>query len=318
MRRYIYICLALAATTPSLLGQRNGQEDQLSRTSGAPGMHPSQQYQRTAPSHAPESPSERPQANITIQQQPAAPAARQNIPAARYSPLAAQGGYDRFRTPPWEAFRRAIVQKLNPQNSNLGVMWEQWRQEWLENAAANRYFWYAFWTTLILILSWFALAWIQLDRSRETWELAELAADALRYSEYCKRQAKHAITRYNEHIEKCNRVIESARSGLVTPETATLENYKRELVTLRNDNSALKLENEGLKAQLESKTAELQSFTARIAEVEKRVQAGNSKSSNAQLVDRIRRLEEQNRLLQQKANAKAATAPAEQAGAEEC
>jgi hypothetical protein len=318
MRLNLYIYLALAVGAPVLLGQRNGQEEQFSTTSGAPGIQPSHQYQRTAPSQAPESPSERPQANITIQQQPGTAAARQNIPAARYSPLAAQGGYDRFRTPPWEAFWRAIVQKLNPQNSNLGVMWEQWRQEWLENAAASRYFWYAFWTTLILILSWFALAWIQLDRSRETWELAELASDALRYSEYCKRQAKQAIDRYNGHIEKCNRVIESARSGLATPETATLENYKRELVTLRNDNSALKLENESLKAQLESKTVELQSFTARVAEVEKRVQAGNSKPSNAQLVERIRRLEEQNRLLQQKANAKAATAPAEQTKAEQC
>ena len=298
MRRYLYICLALAVAAPILLGQRNAQQDQVSH---------------------PNAPTERPRANLTIPEQPVAPSPRvqQNTTAARYSPLAAQGGYDRFRTPPWEAFRRAIVQKLNPRNSNLGLMWEQWRQVWLENAATNRYFWYAFWATLILILSWFALAWIQLDRSRETWELAELASDALRYSEYCKRQAKQAIGRYNEHIEKCNRLIESARSGLVTPETATLENYKRELVTLRNDNSALKLENENLKAQLESKTAELQSFVARIAEVEKRVQAGNSKPANAQLVERIRRLEEQNRLLQQKASTKATPVEAEPAGGAE-
>ena len=298
MRRYLYICLALAVTAPILLGQGNAQQDQVSH---------------------PNAPTERPRLNLTIPEQPVAPSPRvqQNTTAARYSPLAAQGGYDRFRTPPWEAFRRAIVQKLNPRNSNLGLMWEQWRQVWLENAATNRYFWYPFWATLILILSWFALAWIQLDRSRETWELAELASDALRYSEYCKRQARQAIGRYNEHIEKCNRLIESARSGLVTPETATLENYKRELVTLRNDNSALKLENENLKAQLESKTAELQSFVARVAEVEKRVQTGNSKPSNAQLVDRIRRLEEQNRLLQQKASNKATPVEAEPAGGAE-
>jgi len=301
IRHYLYICFALAVTASVLLGE-NGEQP------------------RTAVNQGSNFPGERPQANFTTQQQPGEPPVRQNVPAARYSPLAAQGGYDRYRKPPWEAFRGAIVQKLNPRNSNLGVMWEQWRQVWLENAAVNRYFWYAFWTTLILILSWFALAWIQLDRSRETWELAELASDALRYSEYCKRQAKQAIVRYNDHIEKCNRVIESARSGLVTPETATLENYKRELVTLRNDNSALKLENESLKAQIESKTAQLQSFTARIAEVEKRVQSGNSKASNAQLVDRIRRLEEQNRLLQQqKANVKAASCSAEPAGgAEQC
>jgi hypothetical protein len=299
MRRYLYTCLALLVTASPLLSQTAGQP-------------------RTAGSREPNAPSEPSQRELTMQEQTGGPPVRRTVPAARYSPLAAQGGYERFRTSPWEALRRAIVQKLNPRNSNLGAMWEQWRQAWLENAAMNPYFWYAFWTTVILIVSWFALAWLQLDRSRETWELAELASNALRYSEYCKRQAKQAIDRYNGHIEKCNRVIESARSGLVTPETAMLENYKRELVTLRNDNSALKLENESLKAQLESKTVELQSFTARIADVEKRVQAGNSKSSNAQLVERIRRLEEQNRLLQEKANAKAATVPAEQTGAEQC
>ena len=47
------------------------------------------------------------------------------VPAAQYSPLAAQGGYSRTRTSPLEA----MVHALNPRDVNLGAMWEEpnWR-----------------------------------------------------------------------------------------------------------------------------------------------------------------------------------------------
>ena len=121
-----------------------------------------------------------------------------------------------------------MVHALNPRDVNLGAIWEERRRAWLENAGANRYFWYSFGATAMLILSWFALAWVHTDRVRERWQLAEHAADALRYAEYCKRRAKEAISRYNVHVETCNRVIEAGESGIATPETANLEDYKRE------------------------------------------------------------------------------------------
>ena len=68
----------------------------------------------------------------------------QRVPAAQYSPLAAQGGYSRGRTSPLEA----MVHALNPRDVNLGAMWEERRRAWLENAGANRYFWYSFGATV--------------------------------------------------------------------------------------------------------------------------------------------------------------------------
>ena len=79
----------------------------------------------------------------------------QQAPAAQYSPLAAQGGYSRARTSPLDA----MVHSLNPRDVNLGAMWEERRRAWLENAGANRYFWYSFVATIIVILSWFALGY---------------------------------------------------------------------------------------------------------------------------------------------------------------
>ena len=280
MLRILYIYAALALTSISVCGQpREAQEPQAA--------NPQNPRQAAQPSSSRQSPP----SSAAQQHRPS-----KRIPAAQYSPLAAQGGYDRYRQSPWEA----IVHKLNPWNFDLGQIWEQRRQAWLENAAKNRYFWYAFCTTGLLILSWFALAWIQIDRINETWDLAEDAADALRYAEYCKRQAKDAIRRHNEHVEKCNRVIEAAESGLVTPETASLESFKQQLRTAKADNESLTLQKAKLQKDLQRKESELQSLTERVANAEQMLLAnrGASNSPNAELVERIRRLEEQNRRLQ--------------------
>jgi hypothetical protein len=225
------------------------------------------------------------------------PGVQRRVPAARYSPLAAQGGYSHVRMSPMEA----IIHALNPHNVNLGAIWEERRRAWLENAGANRYFWYSFGVTAVLILSWFALAWIQTDRVRERWQLAEHAADALRYAEYCKRRAGDTIDRSNLHIETCNRVIEASESGMATPETAGLEDYRRELQRLKNDNDAKDFQVARLTEQLEQKAGELNSLTERVTAAEQRVKNRNAaaqQNANAALVDRIQRLEAENRRLQ--------------------
>ena len=258
------------------------------------------------------------------QQAPTKPPLRQDrgsdqrVPAAQYSPLAAQGGYSRARSSPLDA----MVHALNPRDVNLGAMWEERRRAWLENAGANRYFWYSFGASMVVIFSWFALAWVQNDRVRERWQLAEHASDALRYAEYCKRKAKEAIDRYNLHIETCNRVIEAGESGIATPETANLEDYKREIQRLKSDNDAKELQVARLSEQLEQKAAELNSLTERVTGAEQRLKtrtAAGSDSANAALVERIQRLEAENRRLKQgkAAVAKAATTADNGSGAEE-
>jgi hypothetical protein len=85
MRRYLYICVALAVTGAVLSGQVGGQRR------GSDGQ----------------------------------------VPAAQYSPLAAEGGYSRAHTSPLDA----MVHALNPHNVDLG---------------ANRYFWYSFAARVVL------------------------------------------------------------------------------------------------------------------------------------------------------------------------
>ena len=293
MHRYLYMCVALAVVGPALISQARSQDQ-----SAAPASR--QQQAATQP---------------TVHQDRGSD---QRVPAAQYSPLAAQGGYSRARSSPLDA----MVHALNPRDVNLGAMWEERRRAWLENAGANRYFWYSFGATIVVILSWFALAWVQNDRVRERWQLAEHASDALRYAEYCKRKAKEAIDRYNLHIETCNRVIEAGESGIATPETANLEDYKREIQRLKSDNDAKELQVARLSEQLEQKAAQLNSLTERVTGAEQRLKtrtAAGSDSANAALVERIQRLEAENRRLKQgkAAVAKAATTADNGSGAEE-
>ena len=142
-------------------------------------------------------------------------------------------------------------------------------------------------------------------------ELAEHAADALRYAEYCKRKAVEAIDRYNLHIEMCNRVIEGSESGIATPETANLEDQKRELQRLKSDNQAKDFEVARLTEELKHRTAEQNTLTARVTAAEEwlKVRIGTgSESANAELVERIQRLEAENRRLKQGRAAAAKTA----------
>jgi DNA repair exonuclease SbcCD ATPase subunit len=219
------------------------------------------------------------------------------VPAARYSPLAAQGGYKDGQKSPLDA----AVHALNPHNVNLGEAWEQRRRQWLENAGANPYFWFSFFVTVVVILSWFALAWLHNDRVRERWQLAEHAADALRYAEYCKHRAGEAIGRYNDHVEKCNRLIEAGESGLTTPETANLEDHRREITRLAADNDSKDLQVKRLQEELDRKSQELTDIAKRIEQAEQRLNAcaktASSVDAQAKLAERINRLETENRTL---------------------
>ena len=223
---------------------------------------------------------------------PSEPAA---IPRAQYSPLAAAGGYAPRGVSPW----RAIVNYFNPRHLNMGEIFAERKQAWLDNALYNQYFWYAFWVTGMLILSWFAIAWIHNDRVRETWEIAEFAADAVGYAEYCRRAAKEAITKYNQHVER-PAIASSSRStsGLVTPETANLESHKQEIARLRNDNEAKTVQLERVQAELEDAKKRLSDFTARLHAAEQRVQ-GNGSNAAVVLAERINRLEGENAALKQ-------------------
>ena len=347
MRRYLYIYVALALVTPALLGQKGPEaapNPQRALTTQTP--HPDDpadyaiQPPATRPGESREAaqPAQRTPARQT---RPAAPQtylygqSQKRPPAAQYSPLAAQGGYGRHQRAPWQM----VVNYFNPRHLNLGQLMEERRQAWLDNVAANEYFWYAACATGMLLVSWTVLWWVNDDRLRALAELAENAADALRYSEYCKREAKAAIRRHNEHVDKCNRVIEDQRSGVMTtPEAANMERAKKQIESLTNDNQANEYKIKRLNEEIKAKEKLVSETTARLNELEplildRKTKAPatdsspvktNGSSPNAELVERINRVEKENQNLreenrqirQQQRQVKTTSAPEDNQGGE--
>jgi hypothetical protein len=208
------------------------------------------------------------------------------------------GGYAPRGISPWQA----IVNYFNPRHLNMGQIFAERKQAWLDNALYNQYFWYSFWVTGLLILSWFAIAWIHDDRVWETWQLAEFAADAVNYANHCKRAAKEAITRYNQHVETCNRVIESQTSGLVTPETAHLESFKQQIEQMTTEKQAAEFKIARLTDELKSKEQAVSEITGRLNALEMQLTKkpkDDGSPGPAELVERINRLEAVNRALKE-------------------
>ena len=216
-----------------------------------------------------------------------APAAANGV--ARYSPYSAAGGYDRHRETFWDFWSR----QFNPRNINYGTWLEQRRRAFLEQAGANPYFWFSFWTlaAICFLLLW--LAKERIDRKSTEWEAASSMADLANYAEFCKRNAMEAIREHNEHVEVCNRVIESAETGRPVTPGASGPQWKAEMEALREKAETMEAVNARLKAQLEAKEASLAALSARVDELA-RIQDGKPNGANASpnldLVARVNRL----------------------------
>lgn len=205
-----------------------------------------------------------------------------------YSPLAAAGGYKRERQTFWEFWWH----QFNPRNVNYGAWIEQRRQMFLEQAGANRYFWFSFWAfaTICFLLLWAAKE--RMDRKDTEWEAAECLADLANYADYCKRHALEAIQKHNEHIEVCNRVIESTETGRpITPGSGNEEQWKAEVERLRTEVAETAAANRKLTAELEKKTTTVTDLSHRIDELERNhAERANGAGPNMDLVKRLNRL----------------------------
>ena len=117
MRRHLYICASHGRRRTGIVGQSTPQA-QVSRSAHEqqgtpePRLNRLRRYKRTGAGGA-------------------------------VLPLVAQGRLLEVDTSPLEA----TVHALNPRDVNLGAIWEERRRAWLENAGANRYFWYSFGVT---------------------------------------------------------------------------------------------------------------------------------------------------------------------------
>lgn len=188
-----------------------------------------------------------------------------------------------------------LLRQLNPENLDWGQWLEQRRQELLAQSAANPYFKYSLVTTGALLLLSMALAKVWIDKRRAIWLASERYADLLRQESASRREAHKAIRRYNQHMEKCNRVIEAEMAGR-PPVTAAVTSPEGQgaATEARLEAADLKRERDALAASLEKNNAIVGELTMRMntTGVGGNGQA-SSGTSHADLVRQINGLREQ-------------------------
>jgi hypothetical protein len=113
-------------------------------------------------------------------------------------------------------------------------------------------------------------------------------ADPANYAEHCRHNAVEAITKHNEHIEVCNRVIESAETGRTVPPTGGGGDQKLTIDRLEKELNDKISDNRRLETELAAEKDKLRGLVTRVEELE---QASERRSAaagpNADLVQRM-------------------------------
>lgn len=216
-------------------------------------------------------------------------------PAARYSPLAAAGGYKGQHVTWYDA----LLRSLNPENIDWGLRWEQRRANFLKNSASNKYFVFCAFLVLCFYAALVAIGWVARDHKQDIRYFETELVKGRNWAAYWRNRALEAITKHNEHIERCNRVIESGDSGVSIGDSEVAD-LRRELERTRTELQNTTSEKLRLEAELDEKKRMTTELSLRVDEVTKRIgkrgqengaPPGATPDEKAALVARINRLE---------------------------
>ena len=220
---------------------------------------------------------------------------RGQSPAARYSPLAAAGGYKGQHITWYDA----LLHSLNPRNIDWGMSWERRRANFLENTAGNRYFVFCAFLVLCFYAALVTMGWIVWDHKKDIRYFETELVKGRNWASYWRNRAMEAIGKHNDHIEKCNRVIEAGESGIDIHDSEAAD-LRRELERTRTELQNATSEKLRLKSELDEKARTISELSLRVDEVSKRIGNGRADSGSsgpapsddkAALVARINRLE---------------------------
>jgi len=199
-----------------------------------------------------------------------------------------QGQASKQRPKQVETWYERAVRSINPNDIDFGTIWEH-RKRAILDQLGSRYFQYSFASTAGLVILLTVLCVQRVSHKRALDIAAQSIADMLRHDEYSRQAARDAIRRYNEHIEGCNRAIESRQDGSsrsVSDVEAELHRVRTELADTREENMALR--NELAKKAAAGKTQPIQTemefapaqYIARINSLEKQLRDEQRKNQS--------------------------------------
>jgi hypothetical protein len=195
-----------------------------------------------------------------------------------------------------------LLKQFNPENLDYGKWIEQRRQAFLDARARNPYYEYSFGVTVALMLVTGVCAKLWGDHRRAMWITAEMMADLYNHDLYSRQVARQAIQRYNDHIERCNRAIESAGHGMHSQSGATTdsESLRAELLRVTDELASKTRENQKAQDELRKKAEVVTDLSMRLDRIGKRgadnahgANVGDARSSESDLIGHVNRLQEQ-------------------------
>lgn len=210
---------------------------------------------------------------------------------ARYSPLAAAGGYQ-GQTRTWYD---GMFEKLNPRTIDWGAVYERRKANLYDNMLYDKFFWYC---VFLLVLSTLGLAgWYvaSSDRRITARQAQKLVKTLKREAADCRKNAAEVNNKYNAHIEKCTLVAEALSSGGTSPAMSENARLKQEYEKLSAKYREEAVEKVRLAAELERQSLSKGELAARIEQLERRngePENNGTRHTAEQLVARINRLEE--------------------------
>jgi primosomal protein N'' len=194
-----------------------------------------------------------------------------------------------------------MLKQFNPDNFDYGKWVEQQRRQFLEGRLKNPYFVYSFSTTLVLLIMTAVCAKLRIDHRRAMWVTAEMMADLYNQDAYSRQVAQEAIERYNKHIERCNRAIETGENSLSAAAGGNeVEQLRTELMRVAEERDTAVRDRDIAREDLRRKAEILAEMSVRLdARMNKAVSPTGTKttsdlrSADAKLVTHIGNLQEQ-------------------------
>ena len=222
------------------------------------------------------------------------------IPAARRraspAPQVSAPLYQRRDT--WYEF---LLKQFNPDDFDYGTWMEQRRQAFLDASVRNPYFRYS----AIVTLALFALSLLymkqRIDHRRSMWITAEMMTDLYNHDGHSRQVARDAIQKYNDHIERCNRVVEASEHGPSAEGTESdVERYRAELQSVTAERDTYKRERDLAKSDLAEKERTLAELSLRLDALARKSNGGRDvastvdvRNADQKLVHHINNLQEQ-------------------------
>jgi len=158
-----------------------------------------------------------------------------------------------------------LLKQFNPDDLDYGRWMEQRRRVFLDASVRNPYFRYSACITILLLITILLYGKKWADHRRALWITAEMMTDLYSHDAYSRQIAREAIQKYNDHIESCNRAIESTEYGLTIPGSETdADRLRAELQRVTEERDSYKRERDLAKDDLAQKERILADMSLRL------------------------------------------------------